>query len=301
MGNKCTKYAFLICVFLMGLCGPGRLRAGEPKITVGEILARHLDGYAQREARAAAKTRASEWAAHYVVKMGGHGMADGRGVLISDRRKLAFGLRFPVSEYPGERFVFDGQKWQTARRTTDQRSGQADMVLDNSEILTEGLFGSVLTTAWPLFDLETRKPTLKYDGLKKIDGVELHRVSYTPKTSNNGMQIFLFFDPKTMQHVKTIYYLEIQPGTQNLNYTRAADVRYTPNSRYKLEEDFSDFKNFQGYSLPTRWKVRYTWEPSSRGGETMIDWELAMQRVLTNNEVDPKTFTVEGAEQSLVR
>jgi hypothetical protein len=267
-------------------------RAQEPKLTVAQILAKHLETLASAETRAAAKTRASEWTVHYVVKMGGQGMAEGKSVFITEGRKLALGMRFPVPEYAGEYFVFDGEKWDTARRTTELRSPLADLVLDNGEILRDGLLGGVLSTAWPLLNLAGDTAKLRYDGIKKIEGVALHRVSYTPDRVTNGMQIFLFFDPQTFRHVKTIYLLEIQPGSQPVQYTRNADVRYTPSSRYKLEEDFSDFKQFYGFTLPTKWKLRYTWEPSSRGGETMIDWELVMARVANNEPVDPKTFLV---------
>jgi hypothetical protein len=299
MAKLTVRMALVVIAGLVLSAGAERARAAE-KLTLEQVIAKHLESVAPAEARAGARARASEWNARFVIKMGGQGSGEGKGVLISEGRKLAFAMRFPVNEYPGEKFVFDGEKWETARRTTELRSGQANLVKDNSEILREGLFGGVLSTAWPLCELQSRQAKLKYDGMKKVDGVNLHRVSYTPRKSNNGMQIFLFFEPVTFRHVKTIYLLEIQPGQQaapygigNVNSDGSPDTKYRPNTRYKLEEDFSDFKEAAGFTLPAKWRVRYTWEPASGQGTTVTDWELALTGVVQNGEVDPSSFALQ--------
>jgi hypothetical protein len=274
-----------------------RAQAGDSKLTAEEILARHLDAVASAEARAGVKTRASQWNAHYFVRMGGTGVADGKGVFLTDGKKLAFGLGFPAPEYPGERFVFDGKKFDTAKRIAELRSPLADLMLQENEILKEGLFGGVLSTAWPLLNVQERQAKLRYDGLKKIDGVELHRVSYVPKKANNGLKVFLFFDPQTFRHVKTIYQLEIQPGQQDRasgigGYTNDGNAGhlYNPNTRYELVEDFSEFKTSDGITLPTKWKIRYTWEPSSGVGTFAYDFDLVMIGVNNNSPIPADSF-----------
>ncbi len=270
-----------------------RTQAGEPKLTAEEVLAKHLDSIAPAEARGAARSRAAEWNVRYVIKMGGQGFSEGKAVFITEGRKVGLGMRFPVNDYPGEKFVFDGEKYDTAMIIQGQRSPLGDLVLQENEVLREGLLGGAFSTAWPLLDLKAREGKLKYDGVKKVNGVQAYRLSYLPKKVNNGLEILLYFDVKTFRHIKTEYKLEIQPGFQAVQYTGKSNTRYTPNTRYTLEESFSEFESFDGFTLPTKWKIAYTWEPASGSGETNIEWNLALVRVIHNSEVDPKTFTIQ--------
>ncbi len=301
--RKMRTHTVLLVVCLLFLPAFSTLaRAGGPKLTADEVLAKHLDSLASAEVRAAAKTRAVEGTSSFVIKTGGQGLCkDGKGVLLSEGRKTALGMVFPVNNYPGERIIFNGEKFDVGHiNPSGLRSPLGGLLNQDPEILREGLFGGVLTTAWPLLNFQDRQAKLKYDGIKKIDGVELHRLSYVPKKANNGLQVFLFFDAQTFRHVKTLYQLEIQPGapgsvagTGGFQDSGNAGHLYNPNTRYKLEEDFSEFKTEDGWTLPTRWKIRYTFDPSSGQGVTIIDYDLLLKSVVNNSGVDPKTFVIE--------
>ncbi len=296
-GIKHALLVMLACLVLL----PGNaalLLAGGPKLTVDEVIAKHLDSLAPAAVRAAAKTRAIEGTASFVIKTGGQGYNDqGKCVLISEGWNFALGLRFPANDYPGERIVVNGAKFDVAKlNVSGERSPLGGLLNQDSEILHEGLFGGALSTSWALLEAREREAKLKYDGLKKVDGVELHRIAYVPKKANNGLEVFLFFDPQTFRHVKTLYRLEIQPGAPEgptgIGSSHTGHL-YTPNTRYKLEEDFSDFKTQDGWTLPTHWKIRYTWDPTSGQGTTVMDYEIVLQHIINNGAVDPKTFAIE--------
>ena len=65
-------------------------------------------------------------------------------------------------------------------------------------VIREGLLGGVLSCAWPLLNLEDRKPRLSYEGLKTIDGQQLYDLRYRPQRSTD-LDIHLYFDPQTFR------------------------------------------------------------------------------------------------------
>src|SRR5206468_9423822 len=146
-----------------------------------DVVARHLESIGTPEARAAAKSRVMEASAHFKMLVGGVGLLDGSSVLISEQRKLQFMLKFPDVQYSGERFIYDGDKAQIVSSTAGHtRSSFASFVYDQDAIVKEGFLGGVLSTAWPLLNLDERKAKLNYEGLKTIDGHSLHDVHYRP-------------------------------------------------------------------------------------------------------------------------
>jgi len=72
--------------------------------------------------------------------------------------------------------------------------------LRQPDILREGLFGGTISTAWPLLDLKPAGEA-KYEGVKKIDGRELHDLTYVPNKSSSGsdLTIHLYFEPDTFR------------------------------------------------------------------------------------------------------
>lgn len=57
-------------------------------------------------------------------------------------------------------------------------------------VIREGLLGGVLTTAWPLLNVDQRKAKLNFDGLKKIDGQEVYDLRYHPH-KNTDLELSL--------------------------------------------------------------------------------------------------------------
>ncbi len=134
----------------------------------------------------------------------------------------------------------------------------------------EGLLGGVLNARWPLLDLEARGGKVGYDGTKKLDGRELHRLRYRAKRGQNDLDIVIYLEPETWRHLATVYTASrAQDFTGNMAASsQQADVYY------RLEERFSDFKPQDGQTLPSRWKLSY--EMSGGPGRTGT-WNYAFE------------------------
>ena len=70
--------------------------------------------------------------------------------------------------------------------------------------------GGALSAAWPLLDISTRGPKLKYVGSKKINDRQTRVISYEPKDGSN-LEIKLYFDAETFRHVRTEYQQDFPP------------------------------------------------------------------------------------------
>jgi hypothetical protein len=226
-------------------------------------------------------------------------------------------LKLPNPSYHGERFVSDGKKTVVAEVKPGVYSNLGQFVLAHNEILTEGLWGGTLSTGWALAHLDERRAKLKYQGLKKMGGRELHRVDYTPKHSD--LEIQLYFEPDTLRHVLTVYELTIKPQMA-LTERETAQQQET---HYRLEERFADFKSTDGLTLPGKWTVQFTSEvPEARastpgGGSSTLgggapinegtsqghprfgaaiaavsQFEVTVTNISHNVQLDPKNFEV---------
>ncbi|MBZ5721981.1 MAG: hypothetical protein LAO03_16540 [Acidobacteriia bacterium] len=299
----------LSVVVVVALCPAIGMAATEVKLD--DIIAGHLDSIAKAPTRTATKSRVVEGTTQFKVLTGGAGTTDGKAVIVSDDRKLQLNMKFPSGNYHGERFICDGSKVQIATSTDAQnRSNFGQFVYLQDVLLREGLLGGVLTTAWPLLDLDGRKPKLSYEGTKTIDGKTLYDVRYKPKKSAD-VEIHLYFDPESFHHVLTVYTLRIQPqlvqggqanslsvpemgGTAGIQAPAGADASQASGqqeTRYRVEERFSDFKTVDGITLPNHYVIHFTQELQS-GRSTILDWDTTATRILENVTLDPRNFQV---------
>lgn len=178
---------------------------------------------------------------------------DGKEVFVSQGNKFVSLLKLPNPTYHGERFVCDGRNISVATITPGNWSTLGAFILAHSEILTEGLWGGTLSTGWPLAHMEEHNAKLQDQGLKKVDGHQLHRVDYIPK-KHSDLKIELYFEPDTFRHVMTVYSLTV--GAQ-MGISETATARQQ-DSHYRLEERFSDFKSADNLTLPDRWTIQFT-------------------------------------------
>jgi hypothetical protein len=236
-------------------------------------------------------------------------------VLVSEGKKFQFMMKLPNNDYRGEQFVFDGDKDKVAFSTARQtRSDLGLFMFGQDAAIREGLWGGALSTAWPLSSLEEHKAKLSFDGLKKIDGQELYDLHYRPHKSSD-LEIHLYFDPQTYHHVETVYSYSVSQSFANLAPSTAVGNAPSPGAggtagtpgsaggtaesaaarqqqtRYRLQEKFSDFKTVDGVTLPTHYDIQFSQELQS-GRTTLSDWDLKGLEVSSNIPVDPRNFEV---------
>ncbi len=230
------------------------LAAAKPaKPSSEDIVARHLESIGPAEARSAIRSRMAQGPVRFKVLIGGAADLAGVSLLYSEARSLRASLRFGAPEYNGESFGFADDKVDIGFFQPGRRSEIANFLATYDEPLREGLLGGALSTAWPLLELQARGAKLKYDGLKKVEGVELHQLSYVFAKRRSNLQVRLFFEPEGFRHVRTTYRLE-QAAPMAQNITASSQQQDT---RYDLEESFADFRATDGLRLPHEWTLRF--------------------------------------------
>ncbi|HZI49147.1 MAG TPA: hypothetical protein VFD75_15230, partial [Pyrinomonadaceae bacterium] len=66
-------------------------------------------------------------------------------------------------------------------------------------------------------------------------------------------------------------------------------------TRYKLTEDFSDFKKEGGLTLPHGYKIQL--EILGRNGSFRAFWDVTLSRFEFNQKIDPTTFDVDDTHK----
>ena len=169
--NDTARQAFIIGGLLLAAVVP--CKAKDPKPTSDAIVAKHIDSIGTAEARAAAISRVSQGRVVFAEIIQHSLRMEGAAMLVSEERKHRCEFAFGNPHYPGEQFVYDGNKGMVAMVDQTSRSRLGNFLFLQEEILREGLFGGVLSTAWPLLKLQDTHPSLKYEGLKKVNGQPL--------------------------------------------------------------------------------------------------------------------------------
>ena len=269
------------------------------KMTAEELVEKHLASIGTPEKRAAIHSRVLEGKARLdILTRGGVPLA-GDVRVFSDGSKYRVALEFLRQNYWGEQWMTDGDKVEVGFVIPGKRSQLGDFLNRFPEVVREGLVGGALTTAWPLLDLQERQPKLEYDGLKKVEGHPLHRLTYRMKKGGGDLTIYLFFEPDTFRHVRTrMEWVEVSgmPATPSQTAARSE-------SRFLLEEEFSEFVRVDGLTLPTMWTIRMTGErggsigilplPEVGAGNSVFRWKAVFDKLFHNVEIKPADWAIE--------
>ena len=151
----------------------------------------------------------------------------------------------------------------------------------------EGLVGGTLSQSWPLLNVAERKPKLEYGGTKKIDGRLAHELKYTPN-KGASLKMKLYFDAENFRHIRSEYERVIA-ATMG---ARPIDSGGRLDTRYKVVEEFSDFKEENGLTLPHTYKFEL--QISSGNAPLLLDWVLSLQKFSFNQTMSGKEFDVDG-------
>jgi hypothetical protein len=257
------------------------------KLTAEDVIARHLESLGGAEARASVKSRVMQGTVLATVRIGGGGELKGGAVMASQGPMSLIGLIFGTQDYGNEKMAFDGNKLTLGELRPGTRTRLGGFVLTHDIIFKEGLIGGTLSASWPLLDLSGHNPKLRYSGTKKINGRQTHVLEYEPRSGGN-LDIKLFFDAETFQHVRTEYLQEFLAPT----VSRPEIAAGQQGTRLKFTEDFSDYRKEGGLTLPHTYKMQLTFE--SERNPLLQDWVVSLSQFLFNKQLDVKQFNATG-------
>jgi hypothetical protein len=271
---------FLVVV-LLNLCG---LSVEAQELKAEEAIAKHLDSIGTKEKRVEIKNRLVVGMSEFESKLPSRKTA-GKAIFVSEANNLFFVSSFNSREYPFEKIGFFKGKVNLPFVTSGTRSPLGAFIADHSKILSDGLLTGSISGTWILLNLPEQKGGFKSAGTKKIDGRETYVLNYFPKGAGSSeFTVKLFFDSQTFRHVRTEYLHIIAPKQATFGV-----LGQEGGLKISLREDFGDFKNADGLTLPHSYKIHY--ETDSTSGTYVYDWGFKVSQYLFNQKLDPNFFS----------
>ena len=274
--------AFTLLVF-------GSTRSHGQKMRAEDVVAKHLEALGTPESRAAVKTMilVGNGAAKYLSTA--DLSADGRVVIASEGPKFFLGINLEGNSkrFADELFTFDGSNADAALPRQGQRSNLGSFVQSNKLMIDQGLFGGALSTGWLLLNPVEGKGKLSFAGIKKIDGRELYSLDYTKK-GGGDIEVTLYFDKATFQHVRTEYRRISSAGIGARPETSSQYIE----TRFKVIEEFGEFRPESGLMLPHSYRIVYS--ASGQSGTVESEWKFILSEFAANQKFDSSTFRPAG-------
>ncbi len=274
---------FLAVIVALAAALPGAAQ----RLKADEIIAKHLDSIGKAEKRAELTTLMalgySEFEARNPQVKGG-----GKAVVVSDPGNLFFVISLNSREYPYERIGYFNGKPNLPFIASGSRSALGYFVSEHQKILSDGLFGGSMTLRWNSVMSGPNRSRLRADGTKKVDGVNAYVLEYQSPEGSGDFKIRLYFDVATFRHIRTEYRREVSVGqvvfgAQNQQANAVAT----------LTEEFSDFKDAGGFTLPFAYKVSYVSNSSSMSNENV--WKINVAQYSLNQKLQPGFFSFDAS------
>jgi outer membrane lipoprotein-sorting protein len=280
-GEKYMKTRLTLPLVLLALLVVAPFANGQ-KLKAEEIIAKHLDSIGTAEKRASLKTfiAVGEVRVEFITQK--NQPASGRLVVASDGSKSFLGMSLNDAKYPHEKVIFDGNKTAVALVYAGNRSVLGNFIQSNSSIVSSGIFGGTLSNTWILLSPDQRKAKVSTSGSKKIDGRDAYGIDINPK-GGGDLEITLYFDKETFRHVRTEY---SRTSSAAMGRTIDESARQSE-TRIKVTEDFSDFKDYQGIMVPNKYRILYSIAGSST---TEVSWTADLAEFAINQALDASTF-----------
>lgn len=276
---------------------PSHSRAVE-KMKPEEVIAKHLESIGGAETRASVHSRIAISKVVATLQAPKPAQFSGQGIMASDGNKNMIRIGFETAGKFEEGFGFDGEEITVGFTRPGVRGYWGDFLLTHKTIIKEGLVGGTLSDAWPLLNLAEKKAKLDYRGIKKVGDKSWHEIKYMPRGSSE-LEISIFFDSETFQHMRTEYTRVISAGlgtgvigtgrVERPSQSGAVDAsgQQRP-TRYKMVEDFSEFRKESGLTLPHAYRIGL--ELDTRGGTLQAEWQFTITDFAFNQPIPAGSF-----------
>jgi hypothetical protein len=253
--------AFIVLIFLPNLS----LAADDP--SVEEILQRHAHAVGTESARKQNQNRIAIGKSEFEVSLPAW-RSTGKAVFASDRQNTMLISSFDLPEYPFEKIGFFRGKTEIPFTTPGTRSPIGSYLISNDNILAERLFGGEISVSWRMLDSTSILERMKFAGRKKVNGREAFVIKYNARgNTSSDSTIDIYFDAKDFRHLRTEYRQTIPDQSMHRVGTFGNQIG---ESRNTMVEDFDDFRNVEGLTLPFQYTVKLTVE--SRVGTKEFRW-----------------------------
>lgn len=258
------------------------------KLNPEEVIIKHLQSIGDLDTRASITSHVLIGEVKLRVKGGRLGETGGPVVMASEKEKQVIGMTLGSTNYPHEKIGYDGKLLKAAYLLPGVRSTLGDFFISNPIFFREGLIGGALTTAWALSHPKFREAKIEYNGLKKINDQQLHEINYIPKKGSD-FTIKLYFEAETFRHVRSEY-TRILSATQG---AKPEDSARRGDTRYRLTEEFSDFKKESGLTLPHSYKMNLTVFGQGVSANEQ-EWDIKLIRFAFNQPIPPESYNTEA-------
>lgn len=254
------------------------------KLTVEEIIAKHLDSIGSKEKRESIKNQLAIGISEFSILRSSSSKTLGNAVIVSENRKVMLGTKYNSLDYPFEKVSFDGNKVDIAFISPGLRSPFGNFIYSNKHIFSEGLFGGTLSSSWAILDIQSRKAKMDNNGKKKIDGRDVYILEYLPRRGSDT-NIKIYFDAETFQHIRTEYRQTFSAAQGKTPEQSSQQLE----SKQILTEEFSDFSVENGLSLPHKYRLHLL---LAGRGTSEFEWKFEFSKFLFNQQLEANSFDV---------
>jgi hypothetical protein len=273
---------------MISVAGP-MLFVSAQNLTSDQIFEKHLESIGSKDKRLGLKTLfaagAGEFESRRPLVKGG-----GKAVVVSDPENLYYLMGLNSNDYPFEKVGMFGNKISLPFISAGSRSLLGSFLNEHPKVLSDSLFSGSMSLRWITNVAGNKKLRMKSAGMKKVAGRQLRAVDVQSSTKGpDDFKIRLFFDAETFRHVRTEYRREIQVerivfGQQNQQAS----------SRLDLTEEFSDFKEVDGLTLPYHYKV--TFSSNSNADMHENSWTIRVVQYYINPNLAADFFTFDAKD-----
>lgn len=299
--NRRTKVQFIVCLSLTLLLSASEISAR--KLKKEELIKLHLESLGDNPLR---ESRIAQGRGSLDIRVGGTGQLAGPALWVSEGTKVRSSFRFGHVQYGEELLVYDGDKLDVGHISPGMRSQLGQSLWAHfGDLVSEGLYGGVLSTEWSLLRVDERRPKIKYKGLKKFEDKKLHLLEYIPR-EDVDYKIALYFEPETYHHVLSSYRLTIPSGRirpiESFGRGSGAIAPRSPGDglredfaeatdRVTVIERFKDFKQVDGLNLPHIYRVTINFDQFR--GSFVGHWQMEFDQITHDRKIDPNVFAIE--------
>jgi hypothetical protein len=201
--------------------------------------------------------------------------ATGHSVMASDGSEFAFHATFDLQIYPMERVGIFANKITIPFLKEGMRSPLGAYLLVNDATLVSRIFGGSIFSTWRMLDLQGAPGKFEEDGKKKIDGRDAYVIRYKPKTGvRDGSSIRLYFDAENFHHLRTVMETSEPDRGFEVNGKNTPMTTANASNGSVLTENFDDYKEVNGLTLPHKYNVDLTLNGSS--GTAQFKWNFTI-------------------------